>query len=102
MHISVQIVAGKFKMEFLPTISLTKAFPSPNIFETNLDSSSKMALYSIHCTQRCGDAYQGLSLINQCDGKLFMIGTHNGNSWGLGGDGADLYSLELDNDSIKV
>ena len=57
---------------------------------------------SIHCTQSCGDAYQGLSLINQCDGKLFMIGTHNGNSWGWGGDGADLYSLELDNDSIKV
>jgi len=57
---------------------------------------------SISPVRRCGDAYQGLSLINQCDGKLFMIGTHNGNSWGLGGDGADLYSLELDNDSIKV
>jgi len=50
----------------------------------------------------CGDAYQGLSLINQCDGKLYMIGTHNGNSWGWGGNGADLFSLELESDSIKV
>ena len=31
MHISVQILAGKFKMEFLPTISLTKAFPVAQI-----------------------------------------------------------------------
>ena len=27
LHIPVQILAGKFKMELLPTISLTKAFP---------------------------------------------------------------------------
>ena len=27
LHIPVQILAGKFKMEFLPTFSLTKAFP---------------------------------------------------------------------------
>ena len=27
LHIPVQILAGKFKMEFLPTTSLTKAFP---------------------------------------------------------------------------
>ena len=31
MHIPVQILAGKFKMEFLPTISLTKAFPVAQI-----------------------------------------------------------------------
>ena len=31
MHISVQILAGKFKMEFLPTTSLTKAFPVAQI-----------------------------------------------------------------------
>ena len=37
LHIRVQILAGKFKMEFLPTISLTKAFPvaqiSPNLLK---------------------------------------------------------------------
>ena len=27
LHIPVQILAGKFKMEFLLTVSLTKAFP---------------------------------------------------------------------------
>ena len=27
LHIPVQILAGKFKMELLPTISLTKVFP---------------------------------------------------------------------------
>ena len=31
LHIPVQILAGKFKMEFLPTISLTKAFPVAQI-----------------------------------------------------------------------
>ena len=35
LHIPVQILAGKFKMEFLPTIGLTKALPvaqiSPNL-----------------------------------------------------------------------
>ena len=29
LHIPVQILAEKFKMEFLPTISLLKAFPVP-------------------------------------------------------------------------
>ena len=28
LHISIQILAGKFKLEFLPTTSLTKAFPA--------------------------------------------------------------------------
>ena len=36
LHIPVQILAPKFKMEFLPTTSLTKAFPvaqiCPNLF----------------------------------------------------------------------
>ena len=36
LHIPVQILAGKFKMEFLPTISLTKAFPVAQICP-NLD-----------------------------------------------------------------
>ena len=31
LHIPVQILAGKFKMELLPTISLTKAFPVAQI-----------------------------------------------------------------------
>ena len=31
LHIPVQILAGKFKMEFLPTTSLTKAFPVAQI-----------------------------------------------------------------------
>ena len=31
LHIPVQILAEKFKMEFLPTISLTKAFPVAQI-----------------------------------------------------------------------
>ncbi len=31
LHIPVQILAGKFKMEFLPTISPTKAFPVAQI-----------------------------------------------------------------------
>ena len=31
LHIPVQILAGKFKMDFLPTISLTKAFPVAQI-----------------------------------------------------------------------
>ena len=31
MHISVQILAGKFKTEFLPNISLSKAFPVAQI-----------------------------------------------------------------------
>ena len=31
LHILVQFLAGKFKMEFLPTISLTKAFPVAQI-----------------------------------------------------------------------
>ena len=31
LHIPVQILAGKFKMQFLPTISLTKAFPVAQI-----------------------------------------------------------------------
>ena len=31
LHIPVQILAGKFKMEFLPTVSLTKAFPVAQI-----------------------------------------------------------------------
>ena len=31
LHIPVQILAGKFKMEFLPIISLTKAFPVAQI-----------------------------------------------------------------------
>ena len=31
LHIPVQILAGKFKMEFLPTISLTKTFPVAEI-----------------------------------------------------------------------
>ena len=31
LHIPVQILAGKFKMEVLPTISLTKVFPVAQI-----------------------------------------------------------------------
>ena len=31
LHIPVQMLAGKLKMEFLPTISLTKAFPVAQI-----------------------------------------------------------------------
>ena len=31
LHIPVQILAGKFKIQFLPTISLTKAFPEAQI-----------------------------------------------------------------------
>ena len=31
LHIRVQILTGKFKIEFLPTISLTKAFPVAQI-----------------------------------------------------------------------
>ena len=31
LHIPVQILAGKFKMEVLPTISLTKVFPAAQI-----------------------------------------------------------------------
>ena len=31
LHIPVQILAGKFKMEFLPTTTLTKAFPVAQI-----------------------------------------------------------------------
>ena len=36
LHISVQILAGKFKMELLPTISLIKAFPVAQMLETIL------------------------------------------------------------------
>ena len=38
LHIPVQILAGKFKTEFLPTISLTKAFPAAQI-RPNLQKS---------------------------------------------------------------
>ena len=31
LHISVQILAGKFKMEFLATVGLTKAYPVAQI-----------------------------------------------------------------------
>ena len=31
LHIPVEIVAGNFKIEFLPTVSLTKAFPVAQI-----------------------------------------------------------------------
>ena len=45
LHIPVLILAGEFKMEFLPTISLTKAFPVAQI-RPNLH---KMVPSSISC-----------------------------------------------------
>ena len=48
MHISVQILAGKFKMEFLPNISLTKAFPVAQI-RPNLH---KIVPSSMRCWKR--------------------------------------------------
>jgi len=41
----------------------------------------------------CGAAYQSLSLVNQCDGQVFMIGMHAKTSGGSGYDRADIIQL---------
>lgn len=41
----------------------------------------------------CGAGYQSLTLVNQCDGKIFMIGMHAETKGGSGYDRADLIEL---------
>ena len=52
LHIPVQILAGKFKMEFLPTISLTKAFPvaqiRPNLHKNRSQQHNPFLIIGSH------------------------------------------------------
>jgi len=53
------------------------------------------------CIGTCGNAYQSLSLVTQCDGKVFMIGMHAKTAGGSGYDRADLYELVESGNKIK-
>jgi len=54
-------------------------------------------------TQTCGWSFQGISLVNQCDGKIFLIGMQNWHQAGDGKDVARLYELvEQSDGKIKL
>jgi len=39
-------------------------------------------------------AYQSINFVSQCDGKLFLVGTHNDSKGGLGDDWVDAYLVD--------
>jgi hypothetical protein len=47
-------------------------------------------------------AYQNINIVNQCDGKLFLIGMHNDAPLGQGADWVDVYRLEVDANTYDV
>jgi hypothetical protein len=60
---------------------------------TPFDSWSRSETLTTIGDATFGD-YQSLNFVHQCDGALFLIGTHENSSIGIGSDFADLFRVE--------